>query len=442
MASMFGEYGAPPIGRRWIWTLRLATIVLLLVLLFPTLYPLLTGERPFFYSSLLLVIVYGGLLWALRENPPGKATLATAVSMSVFPLAALFVSIAFALHDVKREFSRLTFQWGAPWTQLALLQVVLLASALAAVLALRRKKRAAGATWTMRLAAAASIVLMLSPIWSNAWATWEFGYLGYLWSLLWQLAGALLNGVVLWSLRRQFAELDREARGALLLAAGTGAYLLFYSLGKSLENVFASTGSRGEAQGSALPAYLFMGGFFVAHGVLGGAAIRVYYKLGRQTGDVSTLVKALFLSGLGWVVFGFMLGDELRHEHWRGHGNEASAVGSLRTINTSEVTYASTYSKGFSPRLAALGPVAPGSQPSATSAGLIDSVLASGQKSGYNFIYTPGPRDAEGRILSYTVIAQPATPGVSGQRSFFTDQTGVVRATGENRPAAVSDPPT
>src|SRR4051812_14993355 len=61
--------------------------------------------------------------------------------------------------------------------------------------------------------------------------------------------------------------------------------------------------------------------------------------------------------------------------------NEASAVGSIRTINTSEVTYASTYpNQGFA-TLANLG----GAGGSSTGAGLIDSVLASGTKSGYVF---------------------------------------------------------
>ena len=59
--------------------------------------------------------------------------------------------------------------------------------------------------------------------------------------------------------------------------------------------------------------------------------------------------------------------------------NEASAVGSIRTLNTAEVTYASTYPDvGFNV-LANLG----GAGGSATGAGLIDAVLASAVKSGY-----------------------------------------------------------
>src|ERR1051325_707807 len=66
--------------------------------------------------------------------------------------------------------------------------------------------------------------------------------------------------------------------------------------------------------------------------------------------------------------------------------NEASAVGSIRTINTSEVTYASTYPNvGF-----ALLPALGGTGGSSAGAGLLDSVLAAGTKSGYVFAVTTG----------------------------------------------------
>ena len=74
--------------------------------------------------------------------------------------------------------------------------------------------------------------------------------------------------------------------------------------------------------------------------------------------------------------------------------NQASAVGSLRAIDTAEITYASTYNTGFSPTLAALGPPASGNG-SASAAGMIDSVLAAGSKAGYSFVYAATP-DAGG----------------------------------------------
>src|SRR5690349_11585242 len=57
--------------------------------------------------------------------------------------------------------------------------------------------------------------------------------------------------------------------------------------------------------------------------------------------------------------------------------NEASAVGSLRTINTAEITYSSTYGTGFT------------DLPTLGSSGIIDTVLSNGTKSGYTFVATP-----------------------------------------------------
>ncbi len=70
--------------------------------------------------------------------------------------------------------------------------------------------------------------------------------------------------------------------------------------------------------------------------------------------------------------------------------NESSAVASIRTINTGQVTYNSTYpTVGFAATLTVLGGVAP-CTPSSTTACLIDSVLAAGTKSGYTFLTARG----------------------------------------------------
>jgi hypothetical protein len=124
----------------------------------------------------------------------------------------------------------------------------------------------------------------------------------------------------------------------------------------------------------------------------------------------------------------------------RMHPGEASPVGTLRTINTAEVTYFAEYpTRGYSATLAQLGPPAPNLQPGPEAAGLIDPVLASGQKSGYRFIYVPGPRDEHWLITTYAVRADSMTLE-SGNRHFFTNQTGVIRSeTGQ--PAGPNSPP-
>jgi type IV pilus assembly protein PilA len=118
--------------------------------------------------------------------------------------------------------------------------------------------------------------------------------------------------------------------------------------------------------------------------------------------------------------------------------NESSAVSSLRTLNTASVAYSTSYGQ-YPANAASLGPVAGGSTPSSTSADLIDSVLVIGTKSGYTITYagTPG---SGGLIGSYTIVAVPVTQGVSGQRGFFTDQTGVIRADPSGSASASSTP--
>jgi type IV pilus assembly protein PilA len=110
--------------------------------------------------------------------------------------------------------------------------------------------------------------------------------------------------------------------------------------------------------------------------------------------------------------------------------NEASAVGSLRTLNTSEVTYNTTYpGVGFACSFGVLGPPSSGAAASSSAAGLIDSNLAGGIKSGYSFAFlnttcTP----SAGVNTSYDIGASPQSPGVTGQRYFCSDLSGVIQS--------------
>ncbi len=105
--------------------------------------------------------------------------------------------------------------------------------------------------------------------------------------------------------------------------------------------------------------------------------------------------------------------------------NEASAVGSIRTINTAEVTFASTYPNHGFATLAHLGPPSSGSVAD-TGAGLIDSVLAANTKSGYVFAVATSGSVSSGPATIYTVNGDPQN-SQTGQRHFFSDQSGVIR---------------
>ena len=105
--------------------------------------------------------------------------------------------------------------------------------------------------------------------------------------------------------------------------------------------------------------------------------------------------------------------------------NESSAVGSVRTINTGEVTYAAGCPNvGYSSSLTELNTGAN----CAAGLNIIDNVLATGAKSGYTFAYAAAP-DATKLINTYTLTAVPGVVGTTGQRGFYSDQTGVIRYT-------------
>jgi type IV pilus assembly protein PilA len=124
--------------------------------------------------------------------------------------------------------------------------------------------------------------------------------------------------------------------------------------------------------------------------------------------------------------------------------NEASAVASIRTVNTAEVVFSTTYALPglFSAALADLGDGAgtcanPATPPTATNACLIDNALATATaapgKSGYVFTYT----NPVGR---YTISAAPLTPNSTGVRGFFSDQSLVIRAANPSPATAASAP--
>jgi type IV pilus assembly protein PilA len=120
--------------------------------------------------------------------------------------------------------------------------------------------------------------------------------------------------------------------------------------------------------------------------------------------------------------------------------NEASAVGSLRTLNTACVTFSTTYG-GYPGTLTIMGGEGTASLPTSTSAELIDNVLQTGIKSGYSFSFSAGTADSAGNIDNYSVSASPITAGVTGIRYFYTDQTGVIRANAAGAAATSASTP-
>jgi len=108
----------------------------------------------------------------------------------------------------------------------------------------------------------------------------------------------------------------------------------------------------------------------------------------------------------------------------RMSANESSAAGSIRTINTGEVSYASAYPTVGYTNLTSLGGASP-CTPSTGTACFVDAVLSSGAKEGYTFIAAGGTQ-VNGMNTTYTSLGQPFALNETGTRSFCSDQSGVI----------------
>ena len=112
--------------------------------------------------------------------------------------------------------------------------------------------------------------------------------------------------------------------------------------------------------------------------------------------------------------------------------NESSAASMTRTLFTAATTYSTSYGNGYPDALSFLGPPSAGNA-SCTTAGLIDSVLANGLKSGYSYVLTGDAANAapaggcQGSI-GFFAGGTPQKVGTTGTRSFCVSNDGVIYA--------------
>ena len=112
--------------------------------------------------------------------------------------------------------------------------------------------------------------------------------------------------------------------------------------------------------------------------------------------------------------------------------NNSAAASTMRTINTAEVTYSTSYpTSGYANTLFQLGPPAGGcTTANATNACLIDSVIGCNAtpcvKSGFNYYLTSVGTTAP--IGDYTLTADPITWDSTGNKTYCSLADAVIKS--------------
>ncbi len=144
-----------------------------------------------------------------------------------------------------------------------------------------------------------------------------------------------------------------------------------------------------------------------------------------------SILELLIVVGIIIIVAAIAIPNLLRA---RVAANEASAVGSLRAIDSAQIGYLQVYPDlgTYACQLSYLGPPLAGGPVNSTAADLIDMQLASGIKSGYSFYMDCIPASVSGSS-SYEVQAAPTGASITGSscgtnygRCFYTNSNGGV----------------
>ena len=104
---------------------------------------------------------------------------------------------------------------------------------------------------------------------------------------------------------------------------------------------------------------------------------------------------------------------------------ESHAVEAMSDLRAALSAYAAAQDGTYPKTLDSVGPTA-------------EQAAQFAQGDGYQLQYTPGPPGDDGTIRSYSIEARA---GNYGYRNFYSDLSGVVRGTRENRDANSLDPP-
>lgn len=115
----------------------------------------------------------------------------------------------------------------------------------------------------------------------------------------------------------------------------------------------------------------------------------------------------------------------------RQNAQEMAAIQQIRSIHQVQIQYYGQFGR-YAASLGELGPPASGT-PGPQASDLIPKSLADGKGTGYLFT-------VQGTPSGYAINANPEQFGSSGRRTFFSDQTGVIRQNWGQEPATANSP--
>ena len=140
-----------------------------------------------------------------------------------------------------------------------------------------------------------------------------------------------------------------------------------------------------------------------------------------------TLIELLIVMSIMLILMALAVPQMLKVKK---NADQTSAVQTMRTIGSSELSYASSY-QGFGCPLSVLGGESKVGAPTAQASQLIDANLAAtGHKSGYIFTVTCKDKvtvNGVDRFNSYAITGVPQTVGKTGDRGFCSDQSGIIK---------------
>ena len=131
-----------------------------------------------------------------------------------------------------------------------------------------------------------------------------------------------------------------------------------------------------------------------------------------------TLVEIMIVVAIIALLAAIAIPNLLRARH---NANESAAIAGLRTISTALESYRSAQTPPVYPASANLTPLS-GSTPPYIDTALSGASVSSAAKQGYYYTYTSNANNQQ-----YTCVASPQVQGTTGTRSFYVDESGVIR---------------